>query len=93
MKPITAFYLHGCPYCKNAMKAIKELSTENEQYGTVTVNWYEETEHPEIVKGHDFYYAPSLFLDTEKLYEAQPGQSYDDIKAHVKTALDAALKS
>ncbi len=34
-----------------------------------------------------------MFIGTEKLYEAQPGQSYDDIKAHVKAALDAALKA
>lgn len=93
MKAITAFYLHGCPYCKNAMKALEELRSENKKYKDVTVNWYEETEHPEVVKGHDYYYAPSLFLDTEKVYEAQPGQSYDEIKAHVQSALDAALRS
>jgi hypothetical protein len=34
---------------------------------------------------------PSLFIGREKLYEAQPGQSYEEIKKYVKTALDKAL--
>lgn len=91
MKEITAFYLHGCPYCENAKKAMAELVQEKPEYGNVVVRWYEETEHPEIVRGHSYYYVPSLFIGTEKLYEAQPGQQYDEIKAYVKAALDAAL--
>ena len=85
MKNITAFYMNGCPYCKGAK--------ENPAYRQVAVDWYEESEHPEVVQGHSYYYVPSMFIGTEKLYEAQPGQSYDDIKAHVKAALDAALKA
>lgn len=91
MKNITAFYLHSCPYCKGAKEALAELIEENPEYRKVTVDWYEETENPEAVKGHSSYYVPSMFIGTEKLYEAQPGQSYDEIKAHVKAALDAAL--
>ena len=92
MKEITAFYLKGCPYCANAKEALAELIQENPAYGKVAVNWYEENEHPEVVKGHNYYYAPSLFIGTEKVYEAQPGQQYDEIKAHVKAALDKALQ-
>lgn len=92
MKEITAFYLHGCPYCANAKEALAELVKENPAYGTVAVNWYEENEHPEVVQGHNYYYAPSLFIGDEKVYEAQPGQQYDEIKAHVKAALDKALQ-
>ncbi|WP_301861171.1 glutaredoxin [uncultured Megasphaera sp.] len=91
MKEITAFYLNGCPYCKGAREAVQELIAENPAYGTVPVMWYEESEQPEAVQGHSYYYVPSLFIGKEKLYEAQPGQSYDEIKAHVKAALDAAL--
>ena len=93
MKNITAFYMNGCPYCKGAKEALAELIEENPAYRQVAVDWYEESEHPEVVQGHSYYYVPSMFIGTEKLYEAQPGQSYDDIKAHVKAALDAALKA
>ncbi len=93
MKEITGFYLNGCPYCQNAKLAVQELINENPAYGDVPLHWYEETEHPEVVQGHAYYYAPSLFIDTEKLYEAQPGQTYDEIKAHVKAALDTAMNA
>jgi glutaredoxin len=92
MKTITAFYLNGCPYCRNARAALKELIQENPIYETVPFEWYEETEHPEMVKGHSYYYVPSLFIETEKLYEAQPGQNYDTIKSYIKMALDQALQ-
>ncbi len=91
MKPITAFYLHECPYCKKAKAAIEELIAENPQYGQVPITWYEETEQPEAIAGHDFYYVPSMFIGTEKLYEAQTGQSYDEIKARVQLVLDKSL--
>ena len=85
--------MNGCPYCKGAKEALAELIEENPAYRQVAVDWYEESEHPEVVQGHSYYYVPSMFIGSGKLYEAQPGQSYDDIKAHVKAALDAALKA
>ena len=91
IKRLTAFYLNGCPYCRNAKAALAELVSENPAYGEVPVHWYEESESPDVVQGHSYYYVPSMFIGTEKLYEAQPGQSYDEIKSHVKAALDAAM--
>jgi glutaredoxin len=91
MKPITAFYLTECPYCRKAKEAIKELIQENPAYGDVQIDWYEESENPEAVKGHEYYYVPSMFIGTEKLYEAQTGQSYDEIKARVQLVLDKSL--
>ena len=73
MKEITAFYLNGCPYCRNAKAALAELVSENPAYGEVPVHWYEESESPDVVQGHSYYYVPSMFIGTEKLYEAQPG--------------------
>ena len=92
MKTITAFYLNGCPYCANAKKALAELTKENPAYADVPVEWYEESENPDKVQGQAYYYVPSLFIGTEKLYEAQPGQGYDEIKGCVKSALDKALQ-
>ena len=87
------FLYERLPLLQGRQRSLAELIEENPAYRQVAVDWYEESEHPEVVQGHSYYYVPSMFIGTEKLYEAQPGQSYDDIKAHVKAALDAALKA
>lgn len=91
MQHITFFYLHQCPYCCKAEQAFAELRQENAAYAGVIVDAYEETEHPEIVSKYDFYYAPTLYVGEEKIYEAHPGDDDAKIKANVKKALDAAL--
>ena len=55
------------------------------------MEWVEENQHPEIVEGHDYYYVPTIYAGSRKLYEAHPGESYDECKGHVRSALDAAL--
>lgn len=92
MKKITGFYLASCPYCRNARAAWKELVKEDPAYAAITVQWHEETQEPEAVAGHSYYYVPSLFLGKKKLYEAQPGQTYEEIKQHVKSAADYVLQ-
>ena len=47
MEKITAFYLHECPYCANAKRAIGELIEENPAYKDIPLTWYEETENPD----------------------------------------------
>ncbi len=92
MKEITAFYLHGCPYCQKAKQSIQELIQEHPAYGAISLHWYEESEHPEMVQGHSYYYVPSMFIGNEKMYEAQPGQTYDEIKRWVQSVFEKALK-
>lgn len=48
MKKITMFYLDGCPYCRNARKAIEELKNENPSFANIEIDMIEESEHPEI---------------------------------------------
>lgn len=91
MQKLTVFYLTGCPYCHNARKALAELTAETPEYGKVEVEWVEENQHPEIVEGHDYYYVPTIYAGEEKLYEAHPGESYDECRAHVKAALNRAI--
>ena len=38
----------------------------------------------------DYYYVPSLFIEGRKVYEAQPGDTYDTIKAAVASAFEEA---
>ena len=39
MKEIELFYLASCPYCRNAKKAIGELSAENPAYADIRIDW------------------------------------------------------
>lgn len=66
MKTITMFYLENCPYCKNARKALKELTEENPEYGSISVDMIEESQNPEKADAYDYYYVPALFLGNER---------------------------
>ena len=91
MKKVLAFRLEGCPYCAQAMKALKELGAENEKYASVNVEWVEENEHPEISAKYDYYRVPTMYVDGAKIYEASPGEKYDACRENVKRVLEAAL--
>jgi glutaredoxin len=91
MKEVKLFHLTGCPYCIRAKNALKELIRENEAYGKIAIHWIEEREEAETAEQYDYYYVPTVFFGTEKLYEADPSQNYEDIKACLKNALDTVL--
>ena len=92
MKELELFYLHGCPYCNNARKAITELLEETPAFGEIAIHWIEESEEPALVTGRDYYYVPTLFYQGEKLYEAKPSHSYEDIKGNIRAALERTLQ-
>ena len=87
MKTLTMIEMEGCPYCANAHRAMDALRTEG-----VEVDFIDENKEPAKTQpfAGQYYYVPSIFLDGKKLYEAQPGQSYDKIYAEVKRVFDAA---
>jgi len=89
MKTLKLFYLTHCPYCRNARKALEELRSENSDYESVAIDWIEESEQPEIADKYDYYHVPAVFDGDKKLYEANPGESYDDCKAQLKEILDS----
>ena len=91
MKKITFFYLEKCPYCKQARRALDELKAEDAKYGTVDMEWVEESQRPDVADRYDYYSVPTMFLGDEKLYEAKPGEKYEECMANVRRVLDAAL--
>ncbi len=91
MKKLTLFYLEDCPYCHNARRAQKELLEEHPEYGGVEVEWIEESRSPEIAQQYDYYYVPTIFAEKAKLYEAHPGESYEECLEKMKAAFEAAL--
>lgn len=88
---ITYFYLPGCPYCRNANKAIEELIQDNPAYGTIEIERINELDPPAGISGYNYYYVPSMFIGKEKLYEANPSQGYDEIKESVKKVFEEAV--
>ena len=90
MKTLTMIEMAGCPYCANAHRAMEALRTEG--YEGEQVDFIDENKEPAKTQpfAGQYYYVPSIFMDGEKLYEAQPGQSYDKIYAEVKRVFDAA---
>ena len=91
MREIEIFYLTGCPYCKNARKAVEELLREEPAYGALPLRWIEENEEKDLADSRDYYRVPSVFYQGDKLYEASPFQDYEAIKAHLKAAFDQVL--
>ena len=95
MKKVTFIKLNGCPYCANAEQAIQELKSKNPQYAAIQIDEIEETEQPELAKpcGKYYYYVPTMFVDNKKIYEAHPGESYEDCLASVKKVFDSAVSA
>ena len=91
MKDIELFYLASCPYCRNAKRAIGELTEENPAYRDIRIDWIEESEQPEIADARDYYSVPTIFYRGEKLYEAHFTHSYDTIKQNIRAAFDKVL--
>ena len=89
MKKITMIKINGCPYCAAAFKAIDELKKD---FATVTVEVVDQNFEPERVeKFTDYYYVPTMYVDDKKIYEAHPGETYDECFANVKKVFEAAL--
>ncbi len=91
MDKLTLFYLADCPYCHHARRAIKELIKKNPDYASIDIEWIEESRHPEISDRYNYYYVPTIFKGKEKLYEAHPSESYDDIMKKIRDVLDGVL--
>ena len=91
MKKVLAFRLEGCPYCRQAMKAVQELAAEDKKYASVVIDWVEENEHPEISAKYDYFRVPTMFVDDVKVYEAHPGEKYEECRENVGRVLEEAL--
>ena len=86
MRELELFYLKNCPYCSKARKAIEELREENPAFAALPIRWIEESEEPELAASRDYYYVPALFCGENKLYEADPSQTYDTIREEIRSA-------
>lgn len=90
-KKITYFFMEGCPYCRNANKAIEELTRETPAFADVEIERINENDPPAGITGFDYYYVPSMFIGKEKIYEAHPGEQYDETKESVRKVFEKAI--
>ncbi|MBQ3442620.1 MAG: glutaredoxin family protein [Selenomonadaceae bacterium] len=88
MKKITMIKIEGCPYCAAAYRAIDEVKKD---YPPVELEVIDEKRQPKLAERfYDHYYVPSMYVDDKKIYEAQPGETYEQCLANVKKVFEAA---
>ena len=91
MQKITMIKIEGCPYCAAAYRAIDELKASNSDYAAAQIEILDENFQPELAgKFTDYYYVPSMYVSGKKIYEAHPGESYDECFDNVKKVFEAA---
>lgn len=88
---ITLFVLPHCPYCKEALKILKELYAANPKYSAIVINTIDETANEKLSDQYDYDYVPCFFLGKEKIYEASPRDDYDSAKSRLTKMLDDLL--
>ena len=86
------FYIDGCPYCANAKRAIAELKEQNPEYAKVQIEMVNERKNPEISEKYDYYYVPTMIVNEEKVYEAQPGESYVECLENVRAVFEKCIE-
>ena len=88
MKKITLIKMEGCPYCAAAFKAIDAIK---KNYSAAELEIIDQNFQPQLAeKFTDYYYVPSMYVGGKKIYEAHPGESYDECLANVKKVFEVA---
>ncbi|RHM59947.1 MULTISPECIES: glutaredoxin domain-containing protein [Coprobacillaceae] len=72
------FILPDCPYCKQAIKWIKELK-EDVKYQNIDIQLIDESQEVELADSYDYYYVPALFDGTSKYIEG--ATTYQELKS------------
>lgn len=91
MKKIRIMYMENCPYCVHAHNAIAALMAEEPKYNDLYIEWLEESHDNAKIQefGQSYYYVPTIFVDKTKMYEAQPGDTYEFIYNKIKEIFDS----
>ncbi|RGX55792.1 MULTISPECIES: glutaredoxin family protein [Anaerotruncus] len=71
-KHVKMMILEDCPYCKQAFEMMEELKTVHPEYRAVDIEVIEENREPEKIKGYQYWYVPTFFVDDVKVMEGVP---------------------
>lgn len=85
MKKVKLFHFESCPYCREAIRWMHELQDEQPELQAVQVEMIDEKLTPEKIKGYDYWYVPTFFVDDKKAHEGVAS------KAIVERVLRSAL--
>ncbi len=85
MKHVKLFHFESCPYCQEAKRWMAELQQEYPELAKVEVEQIDEKITPEKIKGYDYWYVPTFFVDDVKVHEGVAS------KAIVENVLRSAL--
>ena len=92
MKKITLIKMEGCMYCAQVLGAIKEVKADYPEFANVEVEILDKKKDDRAKNFEGkYYYVPSMFVDGEKLYEANPDETYGDCLLSVKKVFRAAV--
>jgi thioredoxin 1 len=91
MKEILFFHKTGCPYCRQAEDILKELYIEKPEYLDIDIKRINESEDPETAEKYDYWYVPTMYVDGEKIYEADPSESRKQMKDEITNVLEKAI--
>lgn len=89
---ILYFYLPGCKYCKRADILLLELQNNNAAYADVQILKIDEQARPEIAAKFTHSRVPAFFLGDNKLYEADPNETREQMKENLENVLKATIE-
>ena len=67
------------------------LLQEHPDFRETPITWIEESEQPILADSYDYWRVPSIFMGDEKLFEANPADTYESLKAAFSKALAKSL--
>lgn len=71
-KPVKMMILETCPYCAQAFQMIEELKNAKPRYRAVGIEVIDEEKEPDKIKGYEYWYVPTFFVDGVKAHEGVP---------------------
>ncbi|MDD3428690.1 MAG: thioredoxin family protein [Oscillospiraceae bacterium] len=73
-KHVKMMILESCPFCRQALEIAQTLVAENPEFAAVQIEVIEESREPEKIKGYDYWYVPTYFVDDVKIHEGVPSK-------------------
>lgn len=71
-KPVKMMVLSSCPYCAQAFAMMDQLRELHPEYKQVEIDVIDEEKEPDRIKGYQYWYVPTFFVDEEKIHEGVP---------------------
>jgi glutaredoxin len=86
MKSVKMYHFEACPYCRETMRWLDEVKQEHPELAAVAVEKIDERLEPHKIKGHDYWYVPTFFVDGKKVHEGVC--SREIVERVLRSALD-----